>query len=170
LGYEQRVPRLEVSGGYSFLNAGTSALTSRQNLNGFESSAVINVNRWLAAEGNVSAYYKSLQILNVGTFGFHDYAFMGGPRFNVRKMFLHGLVGVDHLAGSTNFFATSASSSDNAIAAAVGGGVQWKVSRMLAVRTSADYVLSRFEGATQSNFRITTGIVFQAGSVNSRGF
>jgi opacity protein-like surface antigen len=143
-------------------------LVSRQNLNGFEGSAVVNVKRWIAAEGNFGGYYKTITIVNVGTFGFHDYVAMGGPRFNVRKIFVHGLIGVDHLSGSANFFAAGATASDNAIAAAMGGGVQWKVTRKIAIRTSADYFLSRFEGATQSNFRISTGVVFEAGSIFGR--
>ncbi len=143
-------------------------MVSRQNLNGFEGSAVVNVKRWIAAEGNFGGYYKTIQILNVGTFGFHDYVAMGGPRFNVRKIFIHGLIGVDHLSGSGNFFAAGASASDNAIAAAMGGGVQWKVTRKIAIRTSADYFLSRFEGATQSNIRISTGVVFETGSIYGR--
>jgi opacity protein-like surface antigen len=129
----------------------------------------IHVTTWLAGEANVAGYYKTIDILNVGTFAFHDYAMMGGPRFNIRKAFFHGLVGVDHLTGSTNFYTASASSSDNALAGAAGGGVQWNVSRQLALRTSADYVLSRFGGLTQNNFRVTLGIVFEAGSVTRRG-
>jgi hypothetical protein len=51
----------------------------------------------------------------------------------------------------------------------VGGGVQWNVTRQFALRTSGDYVMSRFEGLTQNNFRVSLGLVFEAGSVNSRG-
>jgi hypothetical protein len=169
LGYEQNVPRLEVFGGFSYLNAGTSALTSRQNVAGFEGSVSINANRWLAGEANLGGYYKTLNILSVGTFSFRDYTAMAGPRFNMRKAFFHALVGIDHMTGSTNFYAAGATSSSNVLAGAVGGGVQWNVSRQFALRTSADYVMSRFGGLTQNNFRVTLGIVFEAGSVNSRG-
>jgi hypothetical protein len=169
LGYGQDVPRLEAFGGLSYLNAGTSGLASRQNVIGFEGSVAINANRWLAGEANFGGYYKTLTILNVGTFGFHDYTAMGGPRFNIRKAFAHALVGIDHLTGSANFYGARSSGSDNALAGAFGGGVQWNVSRRFALRTSADYVLSRFGGLTQNNFRVTLGIVFEAGSVNSRG-
>jgi hypothetical protein len=47
--------------------------------------------------------------------------------------------------------------------------VQWNVTRQFALRTSGDYVMSRFEGLTQNNFRVSLGLVFEAGSVNSRG-
>jgi len=169
LGYEQNVPRLEAFGGFSYLNAGTSGLTARQNVAGFEGAVAIHLNEWVAGEANFGGYYKTLTILNVGTFGFHDYVAMAGPRFNIRRAFFHALVGIDHLAGSTNFYAMNTTSSNNALGGAVGGGVQWNVSRQWALRTSADYFLSRFEGLTQNNFRVTLGIVFQAGSVNNRG-
>jgi opacity protein-like surface antigen len=129
---------------------------------------VVNVNRRIGAEGNFGGYYKTIQILNVGTFGFHDYVAMGGARFNVSKIFLHGLIGIDHLSGSSNFFAAGATASDNAIAAAMGGGVQWKVARHVAIRASADYFLSRFGAATQNNIRISTAVVFDVGSIYGR--
>ena len=169
LGYGQNIPRLEAFVGYSFLNAGTSGLATRQSVSGLEGSVAIHVNRWLAGEANIGAYYKTLQIINIGTFGFHDFLMVGGPRVNFHKMFVHALVGMDHLAGSTNFYSVNGTATDNALAAAVGGGVQWSVTRQFAVRASGDYVMSRFEGVMQNNVRVTMGLVFQLGSVNSRG-
>lgn len=151
------------------MNAGTSGLASRQNVSGLEGAVDIHINRWLAGEANLGAYYKTLQIINVGTFGFHDFLMMGGPRMNIHKAFVHALVGMDHLAGSANFYAVNSTAKDNALAAAVGGGVQWNITRQFALRASGDYLLSRLEGITQNNFRVTLGIVFEAGSVNNRG-
>jgi hypothetical protein len=158
------VPRLEVFGGLSYLNAGTSGLTSRQNVVGFEGSVAVNLKTWIGGEANFGGYYKTLNILNVGTFAFHDYMAMAGPRVNVHKAFFHALVGIDHLSGVTNFYSV-ATSYNNVLAGAAGGGVQWNVARKLALRTSADYVMSRFGGVMQNNFRLTLGVVFEAGSV-----
>lgn len=166
LGYGRNVPRLEFFGGASYMNAGTNELTSRQNVIGFEGSVAINANRWLGGELNLSGYYKTIDIVNVATVSFRDYAAMAGPRLNTHKAFFHVLVGIDHLAGVTNFYAVN-SSPDNVLAGAAGGGVQWNVARQLALRTSADYVMSRFGGVMQNNFRVTLGVVFQAGSVRS---
>jgi len=163
-GYGRNVPRLEVSGGLSYLNAGTNALTSRQNVVGFEGSVAVHVNTWIAGEANFSGYYKTLTIVNVGTFGFHDYIAMAGPRLNMHKAFFHVLGGIDHLSGVTSFYSV-ATSSNNVLAGAAGGGVQWNVARHLALRASADYVMSRFGGVMQNNFRVTLGVVFEAGSV-----
>src|SRR6266581_4073095 len=176
LGYGENVPRLEAFAGFSYLNAGTGGLSSRQNVVGFEASVAMHVNRWLAGEANFGGYYKTLVIIPTGTFAFHDYTAMAGPRFNIRKAFFHALVGIDHLPCSAIFYSPNASSctttpsySDTVLAGTGGGGVQWNISRQLALRTSADYVLSRFQGLMQNNFRVTLGIVFEAGSVNSRG-
>jgi opacity protein-like surface antigen len=169
LGYGRNIPRLEVYGGYSYLNAGTNGLTTRQSISGVEASVSVHINPWLAGEANLGAYYKTLQILNVGTFPYHDYTMMGGPRVNFHRMFVHALVGIDHLAGSANFYSVNTATSDNALAGAVGGGVQWSVTRQFAVRASGDYMMSRFEGITQNNVRVTLGLVFQMGSVNNRG-
>jgi hypothetical protein len=159
------VPRVDFFGGYSFLNAGTSGLTARQNLNGFEGAVAVHANKWLAGEIDLSSYYKTIKILNVGTFAFRDYAGMAGPRVNISKLFLHVLAGIDHLSGSTNFYAAGTSAKSNVLAGAGGGGVQWNVSRHLALRVSGDYVLSRFGGLNQNNIRAAVGLVIGAGSV-----
>ena len=169
LGYGQNIPRLEVYGGYSYLNAGTNGLTTRQSISGIEASVSVHINPWLAGEANLGAYYKTLQIISVGTFPYHDYTMMGGPRVNFHRMFVHALVGIDHLAGSANFYSVNSTTSDNALTGAVGGGVQWSVTRQFAVRASGDYMMSRFEELTQNNIRVTLGLVFQMGSVNNRG-
>ncbi len=176
LAFGQGVPRAEIFGGYSYLNVDTNGLTSRQSFNGWESSVSGNFNKWLAAEANVSGYYKTYNVdlgsllpgavLNVSV---HDYGFLGGPRINVRPVFFHALLGVDRLTASALGF----SASQNSFAAAFGGGGQWKVSPQWAVRTSADYVLTRhntFGGprVTQNNIRVSAGVVFRFGRVVRR--
>lgn len=167
LGYEN-VPRLEVYGGYSFMNAGTSGLSARQNLSGVDASVDVHINRWIAGELDGGAYFKTLNIVGVGTFPYHSFMGMAGPRINIRKMFFHALGGIDHLAGSGNFYSVGTTAlSNNALAGGGGGGVQWNVTRKLALRTSADYVLTRFGGVTQNNIRVNLGIVFQTGTVRA---
>jgi hypothetical protein len=83
-------------------------------------------------------------------------------------MFFHALLGIDHLSGSGSGF----SNSDNSFAAAIGGGVQWNVSRYFALRTSVDYLLTHhniFGGpaAQQNNLRASVGVVYRFG-VGSR--
>lgn len=147
------------------MNAGTDALASRQNVGGFDSSVAYNVNRWLAAEGDLAAYYKTINIVGVGTYGFNDYLVAGGPRLTVRKFFIHALVGMDHQANNLYFEGPGPSSGNTVLAAELGGGVQWKVSRHFGVRTSADYLLTQFDGWIQSSVRVTAGVVFDLGKL-----
>lgn len=187
----QETPKVEVFGGYSYLNADTNNLASpsRQSANGWEASVSGNFNKWFAVEGSVSGYYKTYSVdvsalglgLNTIDLNVHDYSFVGGPRLNFRPVFFHALVGADHLTGSVLGF----SRSQNSFAGAFGGGVEWKVAPHWAVRGSADYVLTRHNilnlipgvsepDMTQNNFRASVGIVFMFGrggefSENGRG-
>src|SRR5713101_7339983 len=106
----QEVPRLEIFGGYSYLNADTNNLASpsRQSANGWEASVSGNFNKWFAVEGSVSGYYKTYSVdvsalglgLNTIDLNVHDYSFVGGPRLNFQPVFVHALVGGDHPTGS----------------------------------------------------------------------
>jgi opacity protein-like surface antigen len=166
----QDVPRVEVFGGYSYVNIDTNGLISRQSANGWETSVAGNFNRWFALEGDFSGYYKTYAVdlsaidLGVVDVNVHDYGFVGGPRFNFHPFFVHALVGFDHLSGSALGF----SASQNSFAGAFGGGIQWPVAQHWAVRGSADYVLTQhniFGGPayTQNNFRVSAGIVYTFG-------
>jgi opacity protein-like surface antigen len=168
--HAQDVPRVEIFGGYSYLNIDTNGLTSRQSANGWEASVAGNFNTWLALEGDASGYYKTypedLSILGLGLVdvNVHDYGFVGGPRINFRPFFVHALIGVDRVTGS----ALGSSASQNSFAGAFGGGIQWPVAQHWAVRGSADYVLTQhniFGGPeyTQNNFRVSAGIVYTFG-------
>jgi hypothetical protein len=154
------LPRFEVYTGYSYLNVDTNSLSSRQSLNGFETSASVGIVRHLAAEGSFAAYFKNNVLGSIVSA--HDLSFLGGPRVTFGEGFVHALVGVDRFTGS----ALGLSASQTGFAGAFGGGVQSKpFGRHFAVGTSADYVLTRhnmFGGPayTQNNFRLGGGIVF----------
>jgi opacity protein-like surface antigen len=55
----------------------------------------------------------------------------------------------------------SGGSSDTSFATAVGGGIDYKIIRPIAVRLQGDYVQTRLFGATQNNVRVSTGIVLR---------
>jgi hypothetical protein len=142
------------------LNVGTNSLSPRQSLNGFETSASVGIVRHLAAEGSFGAYFKNNVLGSIVSV--HDLSILGGPRVTFGQGFVNALVGVDRLTGS----ALGLSASQTGFAAAFGGGIQSKpFARHFAIRTSADYVLTRhniFAGPaySQNNFRIGGGIVF----------
>jgi Outer membrane protein beta-barrel domain len=162
----QQFDRVEIFGGYSFLNIDTNGLSSRQNANGWEVSAAGNFNRWFAIEGDGAGYYKTYKV-DLSAFGLgtlsanvRDYSFAGGPRFSYRPVFFHALFGDDNLKGS--------SSSQSGLAAIIGGGVEPRISSHLPARVSADYALTHhniFGGprTNQNNVWVSAGIVFTFG-------
>jgi opacity protein-like surface antigen len=85
---------------------------------------------------------------------------MFGPRlsFPIGKFrpFGEAMFGVGHVNTGQGI-----STSDTALATAVGGGLDYKIIRILALRAEADYVQTRFFGTTQNDFRLSTGIVFR---------
>jgi hypothetical protein len=58
----------------------------------------------------------------------------------------------------------SVSGTDNAFASALGGGVEYGVSKHVGVITSADYLMTRHLSATQNNLRVSAGLSFRFGS------
>jgi len=174
----QDEPRIEVFAGYSYLNIDTNGLADRQSANGWEASVSGNLNRRIALEGSVAGYYKTYPF-DFTTFGLgtvdvhvHDYSYLAGPRLNLRPIFIHALVGGDHLRGSANGY----SAWQVSFAAAFGGGLQWKVAPQWAVRGSADYGLTRhdifgnrIDSDTQNNFRASLGVVYLLGGVRESG-
>jgi len=169
--------RGDIFAGYSYMNVQTNGLIpSRQNFAGWESSYTMPLSPRFGAETDFGANYRTIAVQGLTStsstsvdVALHDYSFLVGPRVNFRPMFLHALLGLDHLSGTGSGFAQS----DNNFATAIGGGVQWKFSRYFALRTSADYLLTHHSifGATtsqQNNFRASLGLVYQIGAAERR--
>jgi hypothetical protein len=170
----QDYPKAELYGGYSYGNIDTNGLTSRQSINGWEASVSGNFNKWFAVEADVAGYYKTYPV-NLTQYGLGivdvkvtDYSYGAGPRINIRPFFVHALLGGDHLTGSAVVSAVGYSKSQDGLAGAFGGGIEWPVSRRLAVRASADYVFTRHnifapQSYTQNNARAGIGLVYTFG-------
>jgi opacity protein-like surface antigen len=158
--------------GYSFYSASPSSLDllslNRPNLNGWEASLEGRVLPWVGIVADLSGHYGSESFLApdgaggaiTATASGHETDVMFGPRlsFPIGKFrpFGEAMFGVGHVSTS-NFLSTS----DTSIATAVGGGLDYKIIRILALRAEADYVQTRFFSTTQNNFRLSTGIVFR---------
>lgn len=167
LTFAQESPRAEFFIGYSYLNASTNGLTSRQNVNGGEFSWVINVNSWIGAETDFGAYYKNAQAGNA-TLLFHDYSVLAGPRIWYKMIFAHAVFGLDTL--STNFGGITFS--QGGFAGAAGGGARFLFSKHIGVEGSFDYAFSRHNlvvpnPITQNNFRAAGGVVFVFGKAGN---
>jgi opacity protein-like surface antigen len=155
--------------GYSFENATSTAVNlsdvTRPNLQGWEGSLEGKVLPSLGIVADFSGHYGSDQVVELTPDGplvvsgsRHEEDVMFGPRFSfaVRKFrpFAEFEFGLGHV--NTNGFG-----SDTSFAMALGGGLDYRIVRPLALRFQGDYVSTRFFGTTQNNVRLSTGIVFR---------
>jgi hypothetical protein len=170
--WAQEAPKVEVFGGYSYLNFDVTNLTAgllndRLSAHGWEASASFSVNNWFGVEGDFSGHYRAT-CEGVSGLTCKDLSFMGGPRFTYRKdrytAFAHGLFGGDNGSGSLDGFSLS----DTPFALAVGGGVDYDVSPRIAIRVAQfDYFMTRHAlnlgASAQNNFRVSAGVVLKFG-------
>jgi hypothetical protein len=93
----------------------------------------------------------------------HSVTYLFGPRINFRSKrrldpYAQLLVGGVHSAGTGRVSA-------NAYAMTIGGGLDVRAGDLVSLRVAqAEYLLTRFGGAQQNNFRFATGIVLRFGS------
>jgi hypothetical protein len=157
--------------GYSFYSASPSSLdlttAGRPNMNGWEGSLEGKVLPLVGIVADISGHYgqRSYVELTPGgpfnaTVTGHETDVMFGPRLSFPagkfRPFGEALVGVGHVNTGQGF-----STSDTSFATAFGGGLDYKIIRILALRAEADYVQTRFFSTRQDNFRLSTGIVFR---------
>ena len=157
--------------GYSYYSTNLSSF-DRVNTNGWEGSVEGKVAPFLGLVADFDGHYGS-QTLAVpveppcpssgcpvfsanGNFSEHNVLF--GPRFSASvgkfRPFAEFEFGVGHVganaAGASTSFAT-----------AFGGGLDYRLLRIIAWRFEGDYVRTRFFGVGQNNVRISTGIVLR---------
>ncbi len=187
----QETPSVEVFGGYSYFHAETGS-----DLHGWNGSVAANLNKWLGLVVDVSGHYESRSSSFVVTLpdfptlpGLPPFEFrtrvdtnihtiMVGPRFSYRKIekitpFAHALFGVarTHTEAESRSasFESFSSSNETSFAMAIGGGLDVKLSKSLALRViQADYLYKRlgFDRIgfdNHHNFRAGVGIVFRFG-------
>ena len=186
----QEFPKAEVFGGYSYGNFGASVSgASRNNLNGWNASLGVNLNRWFGLVSDFSGHYGRFsavlqpnpcaivitgcpQISISEKDKFHNFLF--GPQFSMRSKratpFVHALFGGSRLnrSGTETFTLPPpgipatfkfAFSSMN-FSFAGGGGVDYKLSERLAWRVQADYFAIGIPNRTLNSVRVSTGLVF----------
>jgi outer membrane immunogenic protein len=160
-------PRIELSGAYSYMH-GRGTDGGSFNLHGASASATYNTNRWLGFVADAGAY-RFTNLSNGLDSTMYTYLF--GPRFSLRSdphvtVFAHVLIGGGRLTASSG----SVSAGENGFVTALGGGLDLPVRHNLAIRVmQVDYLLTRFaradgSSATQSNIRVSAGIVFHFGT------
>ena len=153
----QETPRVEISGGYSYLAANLNG--TRFYLNGGGASATENMNGWFggrlefnAYSGNDAGKVVSAQTITYGpVFSYR--------RFNRITPFAHVQLGVQ--LATTGYLGISANASKFAIAP--GGGSDLALNRSTALRVDGEYLITKFLGLTQENASLSLGIVMHFG-------
>ncbi len=164
--------KVDIFGGYQYLHNGditangTSQSGTSQSFNGWNIAPAYKFNKFLGAEADLSGGYGSVSGVSN-----HIYTYSGGPIVTVGLPFLqpfgHVLFGGAHLTSS----ASGVSISTNGFTLMVGGGVDAKLNRLIALRVAqVDWVYFHFSGYSaagvntgsfsgSNNVRISTGIV-----------
>lgn len=150
--------------------------------NGWNVAPQANLNRWFGVKAQIAAQYgniitvkttSALPIPVISIPGQHIYDLLFGPVASYRtekyNAFVHGLFGVQHVGISGNIAVggnggISAATSETDFAFALGGGLDLKASKHLAIRVAQfDYELVNTSGKHQNDFRYSGGIVFGFG-------
>jgi hypothetical protein len=131
--------------GYSYNHANFAG--SGINLNGWDGSLEGKVLPHVGIVADVSGQYGSGDSIHSAIFG---------PRVSISfgkiRPFAHALLGVSHFSGN--------GASDTSFADALGGGVDYRMFRVLGWRFQLDALQTRFFGGSQDDFRFSTGLVF----------
>ena len=187
----QETPSVEVFGGYSYFHTENGG-----DLHGWNGSVAANLNKWFGLVADVSGHYESRSsnlVVNVPDFptlpglppvefrfkvDTNIHTIMVGPRFSYRKIekitpFAHALFGVSRthteIESRSTSFESFSSDNNTRFAMAIGGGLDVKLSKSLALRViQADYVykslgFTRGLFDTHHNFRAGVGLVFRFG-------
>jgi opacity protein-like surface antigen len=168
----------EVFGGYSFVHdsasitsAGacaefpcpaTDTNTFHPNLNGWDLAATIKPGTWYGITADFGGTYGS-----VGGSSVHLQTYLFGPKVALPgpiSPFAHVLVGAAHqtIGSGTTSQGITVPGSETAFAAALGAGIDIKLAPFIAVRPiQIDYLLTRFNSNTESQPRISAGLVLR---------
>ncbi len=148
---------------YSYYN--TNLTATRGSLNGWEASFEGKVLPFIGIVGDFSGHYgsESLTSCTVPIFdcvildtNVSQHNFLFGPRVSVSvgkvRPFAEVMIGAAHVNAN-------AAGSDTSFATAVGGGLDYKLIKLVAWRFQGDYVHSHLFNVAQNSARISTGIV-----------
>jgi hypothetical protein len=154
--------------GYSFENTSSLAIgnITRANLQGWEGSLEGKLVPWIGLVTDFSGHYGTQNFTEltpngpttVGVTG-HEYEVMFGPRVSVPvgkfTPFGEFMIGLAHISTAGSF------PTNTSYATALGGGIDYPLIRLVAVRVEGDYVATHFYSTTQNDLRMSTGIVFR---------
>jgi len=147
-------------------------ISEREGFNGVEGFVKGNVSRYVGLKGSYSFHRKSFEIDGGTPATSFDvdadlHQFLGGVEFkdNAKetkvKPFAHVLAGVAHARADVESV-SDFNESETGFAAAIGGGIDFKLSDRVDLRAiQFDYNPNRLGGETSHNFRIGIGLIFR---------
>lgn len=165
--------RIEIFGSYSLeIPAPSWGLPSNTRGIGMDTSASINLKRWVAVEGEfgwnrATANFGGVTVID------RSMLFSGGPRYAYRQgrlgVFAHALVGANRISVSSSVPGIAvlgvpfpgATMTDTSLAAVIGAGADIEISRHIALRDQADYLPTHHLSQMQNNHRFSFGVVIK---------
>ena len=137
--------------GYSYLSS-QLVPGNNINLNGWNGSLEGKIFPFVGLVADLDGHYGS---------GLSQHDFLFGPRISASvgklRPFAHALIGVSHISDNSDAVSISSTS----FADALGGGLDYRVARIVGVRLQIDDLQSRSFSRTQNNFRLSTGLVLR---------
>jgi len=163
----QDYPKGEVAGNYTYIRVNLGNGVPHIDCHGGGGSGAYSLNNYFAVVGE----FSGCKWTGLGSgLSAHTFTYLFGPRLTYRgygrlEPFGEALFGGVHIGGSGTGIG---SGSDNAFGMALGGGVDYKWNRNVAIRfVQADYLYTQFNfgpGFThQNNFRLQAGVVYRFG-------
>jgi opacity protein-like surface antigen len=170
----QDTPKWEIFGGYSYMRANIVVSGAPFNMNGGGGSAAYHLNNWFSLVADLDVTHQGAVVAKPFSLTVLTYEF--GPRVSWRNhthFTPYGQVLIGGGRATGTLYTTSLGTglaplgSNNDFNFTAGGGVDWKVSHSFSVRLAqAEYLHTQFLNAnnnSQSNFRLSTGVVFSFG-------
>lgn len=172
-----QIPSGNIFLGFSYERTNSTALSgsnlvtttfSHPNLHGWEASFEGKVLPLVGIVGDVSGHYGSQSFVEVTPNGpqnidvtGHEQEYLVGPRVSVPvgnfTPFGELFVGAAHIHTG----GILPSPSNTSFAYALGGGLDYRVFRPIALRVEGDYLRTKFFNSRQNNFRLSVGVVFR---------
>jgi opacity protein-like surface antigen len=172
---EATTPLIETGLDYTFTRVNPGGNLTSYNSNGGSGFVEYNLNHVVGLVADLGANY----IGNVNGFAVDNTAFtyLFGPRFNWRRsrltFYMQTLVGGERFSNAYDPGSPSPvlGTSENTFAAAIGGGVDYRLTDHLAIKPiQVEYFMTQLPSSfanvneVQNNLRYSAGIVFRVGS------
>ena len=156
--------------GYSFENTDWSGIESglaRPNLHGWEASLEGKVFPHVGIVADFGGHYGS-ESFTIETLGGssrinvtgHQWEVLFGPRLSIPigkiSPFAEAMFGIAHIHNGGDLDHTNTS-----FATAIGGGLDYRLMRILAARVEIDWLRTYFYSTAQNNLRLSPGLVFR---------